>query len=191
MAQEAEQEKVKFLFGFDSRRTIVDSKNTRIIGIRMGLQLKDPKHRVGIGFYNMQNDLKRINQQVDELNFTLDTLRIAYGYFALFYERVWLHKEKYEISSPFVLGFGSVDRKYIDQNNELNDLPKTGISVLEVSLASHYKFKPWVGLGAGFGYNLVLSNKPTLSRAFNGPFYVFKIKLFLGELYRGIRKKKD
>lgn len=186
--QEEERGKVKFLFGFDSRRSFIEDKVSRVDGIRLGLQLRNPKKRIGLGIYNMRNDIKRPDQKVVELEMPLDTLRLDYGFLSFFYEYVWLSHEKYEVSTPFQFGLGNVERKYIDPSSgELLFLPETGIAIFEVSVASHYKFYPWIGLGMGFGYNAVASSKPELSQAFNSPFYVFKIKLFLGEAYRGIR----
>lgn len=182
--------KPKFIFGFDSRRSIIESKPARIFGLRIGLQHRNQKYRYGLGLYNMQEPLIRLNENVEELNEPIDSLNIDFGYLALFYERIWINEKKYEVTTPFVLGLGGVDRSYRDQNGTLIKLPVTNISLLEFGVASHYKFTPWVGLGAGFGYNVVLSGRPELSRAFNSPFYVFKVKLFLGELYRLIRKKK-
>ena len=183
------ESKRKFLFGFDSRRSIIENKPSRIFGIRIGMQLKNPRVRIGLGAYNMQNQMLRPNESVAEVAESIDTLRIDYGYLGFFYEYFWLEKNKYEVSTPFLLGAGSVDRSYFTETRDLQKLPKLNITVLEVGVAAHYKIKPWVGIGSGFGYNLVLSGKPELSRAFNSPFYVFKLKLFLGDLYRGIRNK--
>lgn len=181
--------KRKFLFGFDSRRSIIENKPSKIFGIRIGMQLKNPKVRIGLGAYNMQNQMKRPDEKVKEVKNNLDTLQIDYGYLGFFYEYVWLDKNKFEISTPFLFGLGSVDRSYKDANRELIKLPKINITVLEASVSAQYKFLPWLGLGSGVGYNFVLSGQPELSRAFNSPFYVLKVKLFLGDLYRGLRKK--
>jgi hypothetical protein len=183
------ESKRKFLFGFDSRRSIIENKPSRIFGIRIGMQLKNPRVRIGLGAYNMQNQMLRPNESVAEVAGSIDTLRIDYGYLGFFYEYVWLEKNKYEVSTPFLLGAGSVDRSYFTDTGDLQKLPKLNITVLEVGVAAHYKFLPWLGVGSGFGYNLVLSGRPELSRAFNSPFYVLKVKLFLGELYRSLRKK--
>lgn len=185
-----QETKRKFLFGFDSRSSIIDSRPSRIFGIRMGIQTKkNPRVRYGLGAYNMQKTIKRSNEKVEELEQTLDTLRIDYGYLAFFYEYVWLNKNNFEVSTPFLIGAGSVDRSYFNENREQIKLPKINITVFEASVAAHYKFLPWLGLGSGFGYNVVLSRRPELSRAFNSPFYVLKVKLFLGELYRNLRNK--
>ena len=178
------------LFGFDSRRSFIADKVSRVGGIRLGLQLKNPNRRLGLGVYNMANDILRADEKVKEFDLPLDTLRLDYGFLSFFYEQVWIHEKKYEISTPFQLGAGAVERKYIDDKGQTQLLSATSIVILEMSIASHYKIKPWIGVGVGFGYNLVLSGEPEVSRAFNSPFYVFKLKLFLGELYRGIFKTK-
>jgi len=187
-AQEKEA-KIKFLFGFDSRRSFIEKKNSRVDGFRLGLQLKDPNKRIGIGIYAMRDEIIRRDESVKEFEENLDSLQLDYGYFTLFYEHVWIHQKKYEISTPFQFGLGGVERKFWDDQNSLKALPNTNVVIFEASVATHYKFLSWIGLGAGFGYNLVLSGEPEVSRAFNSPFYVLKIKLFLGEAYRGIKEK--
>ena len=78
------ESKRKFLFGFDSRRSIIENKPSRIFGIRIGMQLKNPRVRIGLGAYNMQNQMLRPNESVAEVAESIDTLRIDYGYLGFF-----------------------------------------------------------------------------------------------------------
>lgn len=183
--------KRKFIFGFDSRNSFIENRRSKILGIRVGIETKNSLNRYGLGIYNMRDDIKRRNAKVPEYPLPLDTLRLDYGFFSLFYERVIYVKGNFEMSVPLQIGVGEVARRFYNSNRELVELEPVPIQVIETSIAAQYKILPWIGVGSGFGYNLVFSDNKAVGKAFNSPFYVLKVKLYLGELYRKLKKKKE
>lgn len=194
----------KFLFGFDSRISFVFNKNTKLSGIKIGIE-GDGKHRAGFGFYSLKNpvilkdkplviDSGSYFNGTDSVRYPIvDTfnLRTHYSYLSVFVEPIWISNKKWELTSPFQLGLGEAKIDYRNNSGVVKDLVKFPFLVTEVSVVGHYKFFPWVGLGAGIGYRAMITSNQDVKDAFNAPIYIIKLKIFLGDLYRGIFKKKD
>jgi hypothetical protein len=202
-----EEKKVKdykFIFGFDSRISWVLDTRTRFNGVKIGVEYMG-KDRVGIGFYGVKNPIiiKDIPTIVDStpvfngfdtvLVPVLDTLNYLthYSYTTIFLDHIFIARRKWELSMPLQLGAGTA---VIDYTNPVTsqkvEVVKFGFLVTEISVAGHYKIFPWIGVGTGIGYRSMITKDKQVKKAFDAPIIVFKLKIFLGDLYRGVFPKK-
>lgn len=199
------QKDLKFLFGFDSRISWILDSRTRFDGVKIGVEYLG-KDRVGIGFYAIKNPIVLRNRPVviDSIPVfngfdtvmapivdTLD-LFLDYRYTSIFLEHIIVSKKKYEITVPMHLGGGQSNISYFHpSDNKSRSLLHFGFLVTEISITGHYKIFPWIGIGSGIGYRSMVTRDKDVKRAFDAPIIVFKLKLFLGDLYRGIFPKKE
>ncbi len=182
--------KTKLILHFDSRRSVVLDRNSKITGIRAGLQFAG-RWRSGLGTYFLRPPI-RITGVVNAGTEEADTVtaEIKFSYLSVFAEYVWLQNRKWEFSVPLTFGVGSTRLQYVADQGKLTTLKRIPISLVELSVNGHYKFFSWLGLGAGFGYRKTLTGRPIIEQAFDAPFYIIKIKIFLGPVYDAIFKKE-
>ncbi|NUM51201.1 MAG: hypothetical protein HUU48_08805 [Flavobacteriales bacterium] len=203
--EEPKIKEYKFIFGFDSRISWVLDTRTRFNGIKIGIEYRG-KDRVGLGIYSVKNPIiiKDVPTIVDStpvfngfdtvLVPVLDTLNYLthYSYTTLFLDHIFISKKKWEISMPLQLGAGTATIDYTNPvTSKRVEVVRFGFLVTEISVAGHYKFFPWLGIGTGVGYRSMLTKDKQVKKAFDAPIFVFKLKIFLGDLYRGIFPKKE
>lgn len=187
----------KFVFSFDSRASRVLDQKVKFNGFKIGFEFKD-RHRFGLGFYALKNPIVLPNniiviqkpdtteQEVDTVNYNTN-----FNYTTLYYEFVFFTRKRWEFSSAFHLGTGRTTIGYTDKYKRDSTLIDFQVPIGAVSVAGHYKVFPWIGLGAGVGYRFALVGDKRVTEALNGFHTIFKVKLFLGDLYRGFFKRKD
>lgn len=191
------QKKTKFVFSFDARQSWVLKQSVKFSGFKIGLEYKK-KHRFGLGLYSLSNPIILPNNIIiiknpDSLYEEIDTVNylVNFNYSTLYYEWVFYERKRWEFSSSFHLGTGRVNIGFMDKYDRDSTLINFRIPIGALSVAGHYKIFPWIGLGAGFGYRFALVGDKRVTDALNGFHTIFKVKLFLGDLYRGFFKRKD
>jgi len=111
--EEKKKKKVKFLFVLDARRSFVLDKKTKFNGVKIGVSIKE-RHRLGLGFYGMQNPIRLPGLQIDKQEYpdASDTLLFNFEYTTLFYQPVLFVNKRWEISTPHQLGNGKIRLYY-------------------------------------------------------------------------------
>ena len=178
---EKKDNKLKFVFNFDNRNSFVIGHQVKFSGIKLGLGNR--KHRFGIGLHNTRKPVMRIDDRVDDLDAT-DTTLFSYSYSSLYYERILLQTKRWELTTPFHLNFGDLRASYIDTAGNGVQFFSKKVNSFTFSFKAHYKIWRWFGVGAGFGYNLMLQGDSKVRNALNAPFYSYGIKLFIGEIWK-------
>lgn len=188
--------KPKLVFKFDNRYSFVSNNSARIRGLKLGIDFGD-KVRFGAGWHSLESSVVG-EYPVDSMGIIIDTvpsfLRMSYvGFFA---EYVLYRTKKWEFSIPVQFGLGNsrydiggLSKMFPFMNKDQQLLKKT-VLIYETNIEGHYKIIPYVGVGAGMGYRLMLINNNLISENFNSPIFIFKLKIFLGEIYRGVFRKK-
>lgn len=179
---------LKLLFTFDSRNSFLLNQQAKMVGFRFGLEMFD-RYRVGLGWYGLRGhiDLPKEIRPHDEL---LQSLRFTYS--TLFFEYVIYEDFKWEAvaSLPFGRGTGTIDTL-----SSLSRVPgerRAGdVNVLAPSIGGHYKLFYWLGIGSGMGYRFVIAPHKNVRQSLSAPFYVIKVKLFLGGIYKSIFKHEE
>lgn len=176
---ESLKKKPKFFAGFDSRHSFISRRQVNIGGVRLGLTY-DQRVRFSFGLYFLVTPFFR-NQILS--NGDTITSKLGFAYFAGACEYVFFKSKRWEISVPFYTGIGGTSLSRRDSTKGL-------IIPLESSVNAVYKIWPWLGLGWGVGYRFMLVNNKKVPENFNNPIYVLGIRLYFGEIYRAVLKKK-
>lgn len=178
----------KLLFSFDSRNSFILNQQAKMLGFRVGVEMFD-KYRTGFGFYGLRDhiDLPQEIRRYDTLN---QALRFTYS--TLFFEYVIYEDFKWEASASFPFGRG---KGMVDTLSSRYNIPGERVSgdvnVIAPSAGGHYKLFYWLGVGGGLGYRFVVAPERNIRRSLSSPFYVIKVKLFLGGIYKSIFKSEE
>jgi len=183
--KKSKEANLKFLLNFDSRNSFLLNQKGKLLGLRVGLEFF--KHyRFGLGWYLSAQPipLPSVYRMEDTLR---QNLRFTYSTF--FFEYVIYEDFKWEFSASLPIGRGTGN---IDTVSTKYDKPGTqrkgNVGVIAPSIGGHYKIFYWLGIGTGVGYRFVISPEKNVRQSLSAPFYVIKVKLFLGGLYKAIFK---
>lgn len=174
--------KPKLSLRLDNRNAFVAYYKERIVGIKIGVEF-DTRFRVGGGYNFLDSRLSK-PQLIYNAGAVADTVEsvLKMSYFGYYIEYVFYRTKHWEFGIPIQLGFGNsrFDYAYLGKSYKTD---RRFILVYESSIAGHYKIFPWIGIGAGIGYQLMLVGNPYIPENFNSPIYVLKLKIFLGDIY--------
>lgn len=180
----AMHEKPKIYFGFDTRRSFFNNSDVKIAGLKIGLDFKKTI-RFGISLHWLTTPIYRTFYEPDSLGLP-DTLisQLGFGYFAFSSEYVYYRSKRWEFSTAMYLGAG---------NMQFTNRPLTfrKFGLVEPDLNGQYKIFPWLGIGFGGGYRVMMMQDKKLSKTLNNPIYKIGIRLFIGELYKTIFKPEE
>ena len=180
---------VKPVFNFDTRYSFIDHETVRLSGLKFGLEWKE-KVRTGLGLYLLSTPLTRQINPPNGATAPL-TATLRFGYIAGFGEYIIFQNKKWELSTPNQVGFGNLFYEYKDATGHYQRTDQQRILLLEPSVTGHYKIFYWLGLGAGAGYRQVLIPENSLAHDLDAPIYYFKVKLFLGDLYKELFRNPE
>lgn len=183
--------KPKFFIKLDSRNSFVASRSARITGIKLGYDYNNSL-RFGIGA-NWLNKAVIKPRLLTNGNGELYTVRAALKIFYLspFSEYVFFRNKRWEHTINLQLGFGKSWVNYKDYRGVKFTENQKFILLYEPSMITQYKVLPWLGIGCGVGYRLLLLNNKSSGANFNSPVYVLKSRLFFDELYHILLKKRQ
>jgi len=118
----------------------------------------------------------------------VSTLKLLYisGYA----EYIYFYKKHWEISIPIQFGAGFSRYSYKAGDKTYYTDNQFGF-IYEATTDIVYKPFSWIGLGAGFGYRLLLFGEMEIIRQFSSPIYSLGIKLYLSPVYRAVFPKKN
>jgi hypothetical protein len=180
---------VKPIFNFDARYTLIDRKLVLLNGIKFGLEWKE-KVRTGLGIYLLSTPFYKEIGPFPETNGSV-TGRLRFGYVAGYTEYVLYRSEKWEFSTPLQFGAGPLYYDYKNAAGHSRRTDRQTIYLVEPSITGHYKFFYWLGIGAGAGYRQILNQPTQLNNDLDAPVFYIRGKLFLGELYKGLRQNQE
>lgn len=169
-------------FNFNNRFSYTENKLYNIFGFKFGFSILH-KHKVGLGFNYLYSDIYNYKTiKIDNITYDIKS-PLKYYYITVFYEPILYRNIHWELSIPFMLGFGESYFSY-SMNNKRILYNKTNIINFESVLSGHYKIFWWSGIGSGVGYNYNLKENSQINKNFNGLVFYVKIKIFVGDIYR-------
>lgn len=176
------------MFQFDNRNERYYEVRGRMNGIKLGLEFYK-RFRTGFAFY-ANNDFYRIEPPEG----TDSIARSArFDYATYFGELVIFRNFNWEVSTIAAVGSGDIRvntfdvRRSVPEFRSLDTLHD--VRVFDIGLNAHYKVFPWLGVGGGVGLRNVNNlSDANIRNAFHDPYFDFKIKLFLGYVYKGVFK---
>ncbi len=163
----------KLYITFDNKNSFISNRRGLFLGFKIGFEHEEI-FRYGLGFNTLFNKsystyINGIKKSEEALNF---------NYLSIFAEYIFYKENpKFELSLPINLGFGY---SWIS-----NNFKTTGYfqMLYEAQLNGMYFPFKFFGIGAGFGYRLMLINNPYINDHLTAPIYSFKLKLIFGKIF--------
>ncbi len=182
---EAVKSKPKLSLRLDNRYSFTATSPSKIVGFKVGAEFKD-RFRVG-GGYNQLNSKITKDVYIESDGKIIDTVpsSLRMSYMSYFIEYVFYRDKRWEFSIPLQIGIGNTHYEYRYGDFKFKNNWSMIINY-EASVSGHYRIIKWFGIGAGFGYQLMLKDNPAIEENFNTPIYVIKFKIFLGDIYRSV-----
>jgi len=192
--------KPKVFVTLDRTSSFVAGKGATTNEIRAGLDFKR-KIRFGIGYAALVSDIvtdKHITTEVTGID-SLVPAALSLSYLTWSTEYTFYETKIWQITMPMTLGTGSSYFKYYEKIEGVYETKKTdkgSVVLLGASGIATYRILRWIGLSGGLGYRYVVVNNNKVKESFNSPVYLFRIRIFMGEIYksvfpRGILGKHD
>ncbi len=178
--------KPKLDLKLDTRFSFISANDIRTTGAKIGLSFNH-KFKLGLGYnqliYPSRSYIKKENQAIKvELN---------YQYISPYLEYIYYTSKRWEFNLSTQIGFGQASYQYFD--NITAKEKKTNQSFIlsyEPSLLIDYKIVRWFGIGTGVGYRLILYKNKKITEQLTSPVYIFKLKIYLGEIVKTITGKE-
>ncbi len=181
--------KWKPLLGFDSRRSSFQSFNVKFRGVRLGAEHRGV-HRFGFGFYGMVKGRTYDGIDIAADDATSDPkVKFEVAYSTLFYERVVILANRWDVATPLYLGGGVIKGSYSNVDGSFTPYLEERFSVLGTGFMGRYKVLPWLAPGIGAGYQMVFDSNREVKKTLQQPYYVIKVSILLGEFYQSTLKK--
>ena len=166
--QESFKYEPKPLVKLETRTSFITSEIVKVRGLKFGVSF-NKKTSMGLSF----NWLKRKTLIVTEDNSTLKM-----NYISPFFEHVFYQDKHFTLAIPILIGLGN--SKYVSESGI--SYAKSFIMTYEPGMTFEYKFLRYFGIGTGVGLRLMLIDNPKISEQLNSPVYIFKFKIYFGDI---------
>ena len=179
--KEAFQKEPKIDLRMDSRHSFINQTGVKVFGIKMGVQY-DKKISLGLGYNILWEPLER---QI-EYKGLLHKVELGFYNFSPYIEYIFYRDERWELSIPVQLGFGS---SYYSNKEDYG--PKKIYSKFvmsyEPAITFQYRFLKYFGAGMGVGYRLMVLPNSKLEEKFTSPVYIFKTNIYFEDIYKDLK----
>ena len=158
---------------WDTQNSFITGKSIQIQSLKVGMEL-GKSLTLGMGYHWINSK----NFQDYVLDGFKDSSPIRMRYVSVFGEYVFYKKKNWMGVIPVQLGIGS---SYLMKDNE--KIFKNRVLLYEPSISIEYKWSPWIAVGAGYGYRIMLKNNRQIDQNFYAPIYVLRVRILFDELY--------
>ena len=170
----------------DTRFSFIAASDIRTTGVKLGLSF-NREFKMGLG-YNRLISPSKSSIIKDDVKYKAD---LYYEYISPYLEYIYHNSKRWEFNISIQFGVG---RGYYQFYNTLNEekekINQSFILSYEPSMLIDYKIVRWVGLGSGIGYRLILYKNKNISEHLTSPVFIFKVKIYLGEIVRTFTGKE-
>ncbi len=163
-------------FKWDTQNSFITGKSVKVQSLKAGATFGN-QLTVGMGYHWLQSD---ITQDVAGYS---NPLPMKMRYISIFGEFVFYNKGNWEGVLPIQLGYGHSFLEAKPTQGKPVQLYRESVLLYEPNITIEYKISPWIGIGAGYGYRIMLKNNPNITQNFYAPLYVFRMRILFGELY--------
>ncbi len=167
--------KPKLLIKMDARNSFVTASFARIKGVKVGLSYHKT-FKFGLGYSWMKTDFYP--------NAFNDSTNLRFSYANVFMEYTFFQTKHWLFEIPVQLGIGRIS--YKDPEGLI--LQKQWVPIWEPAMTFEYIFLKYFGVGVGAGYRLVIKPKLPIVEKFTSPIYIFKFKIYFGDIYKDVKK---
>lgn len=175
----------------NSRNSFVDNSIVNVFGVIAGIKYGN-KLRFGIGYNQLYNPPKKLNQNVEYINELGKPYIIEKGlkfyYVSAAIEYIFHKSKHWELGMLLQIGLGESYYQYtlygekIITNRNLNFIYEPAISV-------EYRVFKWVGVGADFGYRFMFANTKKLNQQLNSPIITIDLMIYYREIFKSLFPK--
>ncbi len=181
--------KPRFEFKLDTRNSFITTQRAKIFGVKIGFSYNETV-KLGIGYNQLTSDIYQAKIITHgPYDFEVVQAALKFVYVSPYFEYVFHRNHRWEHTIPLQLGFGNSWYEYRSKGRTIRENYRP-IILYEPAMTTQYKILPWFGVGVGIGYRILLLNNKSMNENFNSPIYVFKLKIFLGEIVRILVPKK-
>jgi hypothetical protein len=171
----------------DSRHSFINQSGVSVFGVKGGIEY-DRKLRFGLGFNILSTKLKTTITYLDDgVLKSNDEARLIFYHISPYAEYVFYKGERWEISIPVQFGIGNSYYTLATEKGRINRNRQFILSY-EPAITAQYKVLKYFGPGFGVGYRLMIIDNKAIKESFNSPVYIFRFKIFFGEIYRDLKK---
>ncbi len=172
----------------DSRHSFINQSGVSIFGVKGGIEY-NRKLRFGLGFNILATRLNStIEYDYEGVIQSTNDARLVFYHVSPYAEYVFYKKERWEISIPVQFGIGTSYYTYKTESGQRFSDNRKFILTYEPAITAQYKILKYFGPGFGVGYRLMIVDNDAIDESFNSPVYIFRFKVFFGEIYRDLKK---
>jgi hypothetical protein len=184
--KESFNQKPSVYFNYGSQYSFISDNFANIKNIRIGLDYANVS-RFGIG-YNWLSDKFPVRSRFYEGS--VREAKLNMHYLSIFAEYTFYRTYHWEASIPAQAGMGLAWYSYTDNVNQKKNAERKFFVLYEPVMTIQYRFLKYFAAGGGIGYRLILINSSAIGESFISPLLVIKTKLYFGEIWKDLRKKK-
>jgi hypothetical protein len=177
--REVFRQRISPSFKFDTRNSFITGNSAKVYGIKAGVRF-GKRFSVGLG-YNFIGTKLRENTKLNDVE--IQDAEIRMNYVAPYIDYGFFQRGPWEIGTSIQFGVGSSFHRY--SGNGVREIIHRGRVILYEPLMSfEYKTFNLIGVGAGFGYRIMLKNNRAIEQQFTSPVYALRVRLIFDELYK-------
>lgn len=157
----------------DFRNSFISGRTAQIGGIKAGVSFGKTLN-LGLGYSWLYSNLF---QETNFNGFSIDS-RVVFRYFSPYLEYSFFRKGPWETMVTANMGYGKI---FLDTDGTRGGSRKfeTGAFIYEPTIGFEYKIFNLVGIGAGYGYRLVIRGNRNIDQNFTAPVYVIRFRIIL------------
>ena len=185
--------KPKFFLTLDRTGSFVSGKEASTNELKIGLEFKK-KLRLGFGYAVLVSDVVAEKTAVTEMTNIDSTVsaKLSLSYFTFSGEYIFYDSKRWQITMPVTLGIGSSYFNYFEYvkgDYQTKKLDQGTVVIFGPTGVATYRILRWVGVSGGLGFRYAVVNNSKVKESFNSPIYLFRIRIFLGEIYKTVFPK--
>ena len=166
----------------DIRGSFISNQSARIMGVKLGLEHAG-RFQYGIGYSFLSTPVSR-EEVIADLGPTV--LRLRVGYVSPYVDYAFYQRGPWEVRIPVQIGFGGASTVYTDGEGRVQRYQRTALLIYEPAMTVQYRFLNYLGVGAGWGFRLVVQTGDKLGENLNAPIYAVGLRVFIGDLWRDL-----
>lgn len=173
------------VFHFDGQNMFVGKRSVRLGGIKVGAVHVPTGIKAGLGFYAFTNRLLTHDVFVPEAGGPT-TIETDFGLMNLFVEPRVFQNNRFYVSVPLTLGYGSIEQYYVTLLGSLRPHRKMRLTTFSALANAEFHIFYWLSVGGGLGYHHFGTADKVIQHDYSGFVYNIKLKIDIIDLYKTI-----
>lgn len=180
------EEPPRFIARLDIRGSFISNSNVRFIGAKVGLE-HARRFQYGVGYSFLLSPVEQtiIVEGKEEIG------RLNLGYVTPYVDYAFYQRGPWEVRIPVQFGIGAGSVVYRDEDGRRRTWHRSGILLYEPAMTVQYRLFRYGGVGAGWGYRLVMHTHDDLGERLTAPIYIIGVRIFFGDIWRDIQAAKE